>query len=98
MSWVWFFWIFVVIHGLIFQSITDAVAKKKGISRLWARSAWYLGIFAVLLMVFRPHEIPSQRADTFDDEPADVKLLWQLLHVPAIFIGFLPLFFESYSG
>ena len=30
MSWVWFFWIFVVIHGLIFQSITDAVAKKKG--------------------------------------------------------------------
>ena len=49
-------------------------------------------------MVFRPHEIPSQRADTFDEEPADVKLLWQLLHVPAIFIGFLPLFFESYSG
>ena len=29
MSWVWFFWIFVVIHGLIFQSITDAVAKKR---------------------------------------------------------------------
>ena len=73
-------------------------SKKKGISRLWARSAWYLGIFAVLLMVFRPHEIPSQRAETFDEEPADVKLLWQLLHVPAIFIGFLPLFFESYSG
>ena len=36
--------------------------------------------------------------ETFDEEPADVKLLWQLLHVPAIFIGFLPLFFESYSG
>ena len=58
----------------------------------------YLGILQILLMVFRPHEIPSQRADTFDEEPADVKLLWQLLHVPAIFIGFLPLFFESYSG
>ena len=98
MSWVWFFWILVVVHGLVFQALTDAVAKKKGISRLWARSAWYIGIFAVLLMMLRPQESPPQRADTYQEEPADVKLLWQLLHVPAIFFGFLPLFIESFSG